>query len=112
VNSPGGGLSLPGLSFPLKRFSRGCGTSRLVNSFENARERSRYGSPSATSFRSFAEPSEQWRATGLRDSRQRRHPTLAWDVWRAEAPWMTVYFSIGVWISLAMVLLERAASRS
>jgi len=25
---------------------------------------------------------------------------------------MTVYFSIGVWISLAMVLLERAASRS
>jgi hypothetical protein len=51
-------------------------------------------------------------ATGLRDSRQRRHPTLAWDVWRAEAPWMTVYFSIGVWTSLAMVLLERAASRS
>jgi len=33
-------------------------------------------------------------------------------VWRAEAPWMTVYFSIGVWTSLAMVLLERAASRS
>jgi hypothetical protein len=51
-------------------------------------------------------------ATGLRDSRQRRHPTLAWDVWCAEAPWMTVYFSIGVWTSLAMVLLERAASRS
>jgi hypothetical protein len=25
---------------------------------------------------------------------------------------MTVYFSIGVWTSLAMVLLERAASRS
>jgi hypothetical protein len=51
-------------------------------------------------------------ATGLRDSRQRRHPTLAWDVWRAEVPWMTVYFSIGVWTSLAMVLLERAALRS
>ncbi len=51
-------------------------------------------------------------ATGLRDSRQRRHPTLTWDVWRVEAPWMTVYFSIGVWTSLAMVLLERAASRS
>src|SRR5262249_37834471 len=44
-------------------------------------------------------------ATGLRDSRRRRHPTLAWDVWRAEAPWMTVYFSVGVWTSLAMVLL-------
>ncbi len=48
-------------------------------------------------------------ATGLRDSRDRRHPTVAWKVWRAEAPWMTVYFSVGVWTSLAMVLLERAA---
>ena len=50
-------------------------------------------------------------ATGLRDSRLRRHPTLAWEVWREEVPWMTLYFSIGVWTSLAMVLLERAASR-
>ncbi len=44
-------------------------------------------------------------ATGLRDSQRRRHPTARWDVWRAEAPWMTVYFSVGVWTSLAMVLL-------
>jgi hypothetical protein len=44
-------------------------------------------------------------ATGLRDSRRRRHPTLAWEVWREEVPWMTLYFSIGVWTSLAMVLL-------
>jgi hypothetical protein len=51
-------------------------------------------------------------ATGLRDSRYRRHPTLAWEVWREEVPWMTLYFSIGVWTSLAMVLLEWAASRS
>jgi hypothetical protein len=43
--------------------------------------------------------------TGLRDSQRRRHPTLAWDVWREEAPWMTLYFSVGVWTSLAMVLL-------
>jgi hypothetical protein len=43
-------------------------------------------------------------ATGLRDSHRRRHPTLAWEVWRAEVPWMTLYFSIGVWTSLAMVL--------
>ena len=49
-------------------------------------------------------------ATGLRDSQRRRHPTFAWDVWREEAPWMTLYFSIGVWTSLAMVLLESAAS--
>jgi hypothetical protein len=44
-------------------------------------------------------------ATGLRDSQRRRHPTLAWDVWREEVPWMTLYFSIGVWTSLAMVVL-------
>ena len=50
-------------------------------------------------------------ATGLRDSHLRRRPTFAWDVWREEVPWMTVYFSIGVWTSLAMVLLERAALR-
>jgi hypothetical protein len=47
---------------------------------------------------------------GLRDSQRRRHPTLAWKVWRQEVPWMTVYFSIGVWTSLAMVLVERAVS--
>ena len=27
--------------------------------------------------------------TGLRDSQCRRHPTMAWEVWREEAPWMT-----------------------
>jgi hypothetical protein len=50
-------------------------------------------------------------ATGLRDSHRRRHPTLVWEVWREEVPWMTLYFSIGVWTSLAMVLLERAVPR-
>jgi hypothetical protein len=49
-------------------------------------------------------------ATGLHDVRHRRHPTFAWEVWREEAPWMTLYFSIGVWTSLAMVLLEWAVS--
>jgi hypothetical protein len=48
---------------------------------------------------------------GFRDSRRRRHATAAWDVWREEVPWMTLYFSVGVWTSLAMVLLERVASR-
>jgi hypothetical protein len=51
-------------------------------------------------------------ATGLRDSQRRRYPTLAWEVWREEVPWMTLYFSIGVWTSPAMVLLEGPASRS
>jgi len=43
-------------------------------------------------------------ATGLLDTRRRRHPTMMWEVWREEAPWMTLYFSVGVWTSLAMVL--------
>ena len=47
-------------------------------------------------------------ATERRDSHLRRRPTLSWEVWREEAPWMTLYFSIGVWTSLAMVLLEFA----
>lgn len=45
--------------------------------------------------------------SGLRDSQRRRHPTLLWEIWRKEAPWMTLYFSIGVWTSLAMVLLQK-----
>ena len=44
-------------------------------------------------------------ATGWHDSRSRRHQTIAWEVWREEVPWMTLYFSIGVWTSLAMVLV-------
>jgi len=44
-------------------------------------------------------------ATGLRDSHRRRRATVAWEDWRQEVPWMTLYFSVGVWTSLAMVLL-------
>lgn len=47
-------------------------------------------------------------ATGLRDCGARREPTKAWEIWRKEVAWMTLYFSIGVWTSLAMVLLEWA----
>ena len=47
-------------------------------------------------------------ATGLRDCGRRRAPTRTWEVWREEVAWMTLYFSVGVWTSLAMVLLERA----
>jgi hypothetical protein len=57
-------------------------------------------------WRMYAGRSRLTIATGLRDSRYRRHPTLAWQIWREEAPWMTLYFSVGVWTSLAMVLLD------
>jgi hypothetical protein len=47
-------------------------------------------------------------AAGLHDCLHRRLPTPAWRVWREEVPWMTLYFSVGVWTSLAMVLLDWA----
>jgi hypothetical protein len=52
------------------------------------------------------------RAATASDSQLRRHPSMAWEIWREEVPWMTLYFSIGVWTSLAMVLLEWVASRT
>jgi hypothetical protein len=40
---------------------------------------------------------------GLRDAWSRRVVTFAWEEWRAEIPWMTLYFSVCVWWSLALV---------
>jgi hypothetical protein len=40
---------------------------------------------------------------GLRDVRSRWVITFAWEDWRAEIPWMTLYFSVGVWCSIALV---------
>jgi hypothetical protein len=41
-----------------------------------------------------------WRE-GLRDSAQRWVIEYAWDAWRDEVAWMSLYFSVGVWISIA-----------
>lgn len=46
---------------------------------------------------------------GLHDTVTRRHPTRNWRVWRREVPWMTLYFSVGVWLSIGMTLLEALA---
>jgi hypothetical protein len=43
---------------------------------------------------------------GLKDTLARRHSTTNWLVWRREVPWMTLYFSVGVWLSIGMVFLE------
>ena len=43
---------------------------------------------------------------GFFDTLARRHSTRAWHVWRREVPWMTLYFSVGVWLSIGMTLLE------
>ena len=44
---------------------------------------------------------------GLKDTLARRHSTTSWLVWRCEVPWMTLYFSVGVWLSIGMVFLEQ-----
>jgi hypothetical protein len=42
---------------------------------------------------------------GARDAWQRRVPSGSWDAWKADALWLTPYFSVGVWVSIAMVLV-------
>jgi hypothetical protein len=44
---------------------------------------------------------------GAVDASTRWTVTHSWDVWRTEVTWMTLYFSVAVWISLALVHLPR-----
>jgi hypothetical protein len=42
-------------------------------------------------------------AQGLRDSALRRVVTRDWEDWKGEIPWMSLYFSTGVWVSFSLV---------
>jgi hypothetical protein len=42
---------------------------------------------------------------GLRDALQRRRVAHRWSDWRPEVPWMSLYFSVGVWLSLCLVFM-------
>jgi hypothetical protein len=44
---------------------------------------------------------------GLQDAWSRRVVTFSWEEWRPEIPWMSLYFSVGVWWSLALVHVPR-----
>jgi hypothetical protein len=44
---------------------------------------------------------------GLRDAWSRRCVTFDWDEWRPEIPWMSLYFSVAVWCSIALVHAPR-----
>jgi hypothetical protein len=44
---------------------------------------------------------------GVADSLKRRVVTRRWDDWHEEMPWMSLYFSAGVWISLALIRSPR-----
>ena len=41
---------------------------------------------------------------GLRDALQRRRVAHRWCDWRPEVPWMSLYFTVGVWLSLCFRL--------
>ena len=45
---------------------------------------------------------------GARDAWHRRVPSGSWAAWKADALWLTPYFSVGVWISIAMVCVPGA----
>jgi hypothetical protein len=44
---------------------------------------------------------------GWRDARSRRIITRRWSDWREEVPWMSLYFSGGVWLSLTLMRAPR-----
>jgi hypothetical protein len=44
---------------------------------------------------------------GFQDAWSRRVVTFAWEEWRTEIPWMSLYFSVCVWWSLALVHAPR-----
>lgn len=45
---------------------------------------------------------------GLLDSAQRWVVAHDWEAWRDEAAWMGLYFSVGVWVSIALALAPSA----
>jgi hypothetical protein len=44
---------------------------------------------------------------GAADCARRKVVTRRWEDWREEMPWMTLYFSAGVWISLSLIRAPR-----
>ena len=47
---------------------------------------------------------------GLHDVATRWVVTREWQAWRTEMPWMSLYFSVAVWISLALAIPSPASS--
>lgn len=45
---------------------------------------------------------------GARDAWERRVRSGSWAAWKADALWLTPYFSVGVWISMALVWVPDA----
>jgi hypothetical protein len=45
---------------------------------------------------------------GARDAWDRREISHSWDRWRDDALWLTPYFSVGAWFSMALIFLPLA----
>lgn len=43
---------------------------------------------------------------GINDALSRRVQTSDWEVWKKEALWITPYFTVGVWLSIGMMLVN------
>jgi hypothetical protein len=42
-------------------------------------------------------------AQGLLDVSEHRIVSCRWEDWRSEVAWMSLYFSVGVWISISLI---------
>jgi hypothetical protein len=60
-------------------------------------ERWRHGRNSGVRYLSMTE--------GLRDALRRRRVAHRWHEWKPEVPWMSLYFTVGVWLSLFLVFV-------
>jgi hypothetical protein len=49
-------------------------------------------------------------AQGLQDVWSRRVVTFEWEAWGTEIPWMSLYFSVAVWLSIGLVHVPRLAT--
>ena len=43
---------------------------------------------------------------GIQDAVSRRVQTSDWDIWKKEAIWITPYFTVGVWLSIGMAVVN------
>jgi hypothetical protein len=45
---------------------------------------------------------------GAKDAWHRREMSHSWDRWKDDALWLTPYFSVGAWLSMALIFLPLA----
>jgi hypothetical protein len=57
-----------------------------------------------------AHPDHLRLAEGLRDMATRRVPTGRWADWGSEVAWMSLYFSLWVWLSVVIAVIDPAAA--